>query len=566
MLEVVRAPVTSVSMRFLAIVFVALAPALALAEERVAFATKPGETVLLLDDHVVAKTSKLTQQFFPAQRHPSNPVIRRTERWEGIGPYVWGNRLLQDERTGEFRLWYIGFEPARNLYRWGLATSPDGLNWTKPTLSDELIDGAPARNCLWLGPHKEKGARTIARDPRPTTPPQKRFLGVRFTYDGEYVSFSPDGIHWTEHPGNPVWHVPSDTQHLMWDERRNQFVLYYKLWELKGTEVLASGATRPFVAYTSTFKPTKLTNDTTSFEAPIVHFRKDAPAEVKRETFILRSGNQSKDDGGGSSLSGAWTGKRVQAWARSDDGVHWTDEQVILRADEKDPPTANIQFMFVMPYGGYYLAFLTLHDERGQFRIQLAHSVDGIHWQRPWREPWLDVGPAGAFDSGMVLGPADPIIRQREMWFPYGGFPIHHDSTEQNWESAVGSATTRLDGFAAWRAGAERGELITQPFVCTGDRLFVNANATNGSVKVEVQDENGKPLSGFLSSDSEELKGDTLAGESNGWARWKSQKDLSNLKGQTLRLRVTLQHADLFSFRIADENTVKLRTPRAAMN
>ena len=136
----------------------------------------------------------------------------------------------------------------------------------------------------------------------------------------------------------------------------------------------------------------------------------------------------------------------------SDDGIHWTDEQVILRADERDPPTSNIQYMFVMQHGGYYLGFLTMHDEAGYFRIQLAYSADGIKWQSPVaRAVARRRRREGAFDSGMVLGPADPIIREREMWFPYGGFPIRHDTHGQDWKSAIGLATTRLDGFAAWR-------------------------------------------------------------------------------------------------------------------
>src|ERR1051326_6920996 len=54
----------------------------------------------------------------------------------------------------------------------------------------------------------------------------------------------------------------------------------------------------------------------------------------------------------------------------------------------------------------------------GGFRIQLAWSADGLSWQRPSRVPWLDVGPENAFDCGMVLGPADPILWETEMWFP----------------------------------------------------------------------------------------------------------------------------------------------------
>src|SRR5690349_14450490 len=80
--------------------------------QQLPLAVKAGDSVLLLDDHTVAGTKNLTQQFFPAKRHPSNPVLRRSEKWEGVGPYIWGTRLLQDEKAGELRLWYIAYDYA----------------------------------------------------------------------------------------------------------------------------------------------------------------------------------------------------------------------------------------------------------------------------------------------------------------------------------------------------------------------------------------------------------------------------------------------------------------------
>lgn len=534
-------------------------------EGETSFAATPQESVLLLGDHTVASTTGLTQRFFPAARHPANPVMKQTEAWEGVGPYVWGNRLMQDEETGLFRLWYITYDYAGNFYRWGLATSPDGIAWTKPNLGVEEYNGEPATNLLPLGAHPEKGTRSIARDPRPKTPADRRYLGVRFTYDGEYVSFSPDGIHWKEHPSSPSWFVPSDIIHVMWDNQRNCFTAYYKLWELAGTQITASGEEQPFLAYVPTFTNTKLPDDKESFEAPVIHFKPNAAAEVTTEKFVLRAENQGKDDGGGTSLSGAWSAKRVQAWASSDDGIHWKNEQVILRADDEDPPTSNIQYMFVMQHGGYYIGFLTMHDESGFFRGQLAWSADGLKWHRPWREPWLDVGAAGAFDMGMVMGPADPIINEREMWFPYGGFPIRHDTTDQSWKSAIGLATTRLDGFSAWEAGNESGELVTQPFVCAGDRLFVNAEAQDGSLTVEVLDDQGQPIPGFESDACQAVAADTLAADNGaaGWIHWKNQDGLGSLAGKRIQLRFALKNARLYSFRVANEATAKLPMPRA---
>src|SRR4051812_3672351 len=78
-------------------------------EKAAPFATSQNESVLLLGEPTVARTAHLTQRYFPVQRHPANPVIKRAEPWEGVGPYLWGNRLMQDEKTKELRLWYIAY-------------------------------------------------------------------------------------------------------------------------------------------------------------------------------------------------------------------------------------------------------------------------------------------------------------------------------------------------------------------------------------------------------------------------------------------------------------------------
>src|SRR3954468_20269196 len=58
------------------------------------FTVKPDESILLLDRHTVAGTTNLSQKFFPVKKHPANPVLRRSQSWEGVGPYLFGSRLM----------------------------------------------------------------------------------------------------------------------------------------------------------------------------------------------------------------------------------------------------------------------------------------------------------------------------------------------------------------------------------------------------------------------------------------------------------------------------------------
>lgn len=507
--------------------------------------------ILLLDEHVVASTTGLELRFQAPDKFPTNPVLLKTEPWEGEGPYLWGNRLMHDPQTGQYRLWYAAFRHADNHYRWGYAVSHDGYHWEKPPLYMETFDGQPARNMLAGGPHPHKALRSLAWDPRPGCPPEQRYKAIRFTYDGDFASFSPDGIHWTEYPGNPIWHVPSDIIHTMWDPFKNTFVAYYKIWEVSGQQVdpkHPGAGYSPFRGYFP-FYDTANHNGYITLTGPLVHFNPEGQAEVQQNfTVSLLSGGQGTDDGGGGMLRGTWTSKRVQCWAQTDDFIHWTNERVILRTDELDAPSANIQYMFVFTYGGYYFGILTMHDERGQFNQQLAISRDGLKWQRPWRGNFIGVGAPGTWESGMILGPVDPIVLEDRLLIYYGGFDIVHDSPAETFNSAIGYATLRRDGFASWSpsvASGGAGTLVTQPLPCGGTRILINAVADQGQVELELLDEQGQVIAGFDRANFRPMTTDAL----DAVAEWNQGASLADLAGRPIRLRFYLQHAALYAFR-----------------
>jgi hypothetical protein len=107
----------------------------------------------------------------------------------------------------------------------------------------------------------------------------------------------------------------------------------------------------------------------------------------------------------------------------------------------------------------------------------------------------------------------------------------------------------RLDGFAAVHAGYDGGEMRTKPLRFEGSRLLLNfATSAAGSVKVEVQDAEGRPVPGFSLADCEELIGNRIE-------RVVSFKggSLERLAGKAVRLRLVLKDADVFALRFADE-------------
>lgn len=104
----------------------------------------------------------------------------------------------------------------------------------------------------------------------------------------------------------------------------------------------------------------------------------------------------------------------------------------------------------------------------------------------------------------------------------------------------------RIDGFASVNAPLAGGELITNPLKFSGEQLEINfSTSAAGIVRVELQDTEGKPLTGFSLEDCEPIYGDELARV----VKWKGSSSLAAHSGQPLRLRFVMEDADLYSLR-----------------
>jgi hypothetical protein len=107
----------------------------------------------------------------------------------------------------------------------------------------------------------------------------------------------------------------------------------------------------------------------------------------------------------------------------------------------------------------------------------------------------------------------------------------------------------RLDGFTSVNAGSTAGEMITKPFVFSGRRLVLNhATGAAGSIRVEIQNTNGVPVTGYALADCAEKQGDEIGGVMS----WNGGSDVSALTGTPVRLRFVLKDADLYSMRFAN--------------
>ena len=179
---------------------------------------------------------------------------------------------------------------------------------------------------------------------------------------------------------------------------------------------------------------------------------------------------------------------------------------------------------------------------------ELLTSRDGRKWSRPIRELFFaDSGTDTWRYKVFKVFANSPIERDGRLLIYYGGktgtVPVE---TGDEPFQAMCLATLRKDGFVSLTAGEQIGHLITKPFVATGERLLLNVDAQDeGEAWVEVLDSDGRTIPGFDPGNSIPLRGHSIEQS----AQWQSDAQWKQLAGRTVRLRIQLCRADLYSLR-----------------
>ena len=105
-------------------------------------------------------------------------------------------------------------------------------------------------------------------------------------------------------------------------------------------------------------------------------------------------------------------GNRKICLTATKDFVHYTTPRLIMETDGEDQPLSELYGMPVIAYKGYYIGLLWLYSalparERkflgGKLLPQLAFSRTGDAFQRCLRKPFIEPGPEGSEDAGMIF-------------------------------------------------------------------------------------------------------------------------------------------------------------------
>jgi len=450
---------------------------------------------LFVDDWLIERMTNMRLRLHSPVRR--EVVFRFDAPWEG-GQSGYVTMIQEDDHL---RMYYRGGGDLRREYTC-LATSKDGIHFTRPKLGLFEFNGSKDNNIIWTGEKKaywESHNFSPFKDTNPAVPPSQRYKAVTLSKAvpaGEterrkvLMAFvSPDGIHWSRLQQDPIITDGSFDSHnvAFWDSVQRTYVCY------------------------------------------------------------LRHGRQ---------------GKRSVSRCTSPDFVNWTRSEPL---DFGDTPLEHFYTNGIEPYFrgphlylGFPMRFVPPAQRNtvgfeprktdGLSDAVFMSSRDGQHFNRTFMEAFLRPGPdpenwGGAHGNHT---PAWHIVQSGETEISIY-FAEHYDNYPADAiVPQLRRCTLRLDGFVSVNAPYAGGEFVTRPLVFEGGNLVINyATSAVGSVKVEVQDAGGKPIPGFTLDDAVEIWGDEI----ERIVAWKDGYDVGRLAGRAVRLRFAMTDADLYAIR-----------------
>ena len=106
--------------------------------------------------------------------------------------------------------------------------------------------------------------------------------------------------------------------------------------------------------------------------------------------------------------------------------------------------------------------------------------------------------------------------------------------------------------FASLHAGAEEGEVILKTMICTGNHLRLNfSTSADGYIKVEFQTPEGAPIAPYTLANAKRKTDDRPH-----VAEWKTKTPtrFNDMKGKTVRIRIVMKEADLYSMQFSNRD------------
>ena len=459
-----------------------------------------GKRQLFLDDYAVQEVSGLVRTMHQPEKKgavikpdPANPEVNCIQI--RTAP-IW------DPQKKVWKLWDCSTPNdlhAQQFYCSGYYESRDGLNWIRPIVDQIEYHGSKNNNYISImirGKHYRPDC--VVYDPTEPDPAQRYKTAI-----GDVgFAVSPDGIHWKEVdiPGVKSF----DEYNFSFDRENHLFIFTVKLEGPHGRSVWLSTS-----------------DDFKHWTKPELIFSTDDLDQTLAREII----NQRCSDS--------------------------TLTQPVYNNPENY--NADVYNMGLFRYEGLYIGVPAIYHATGKdgdntdgfHLVQLVCSRDLHTWQRLGdRKAFIGPSKVGgdAYDLTQIIGPSYPVVRGNELWLYYTG--LKYRSTPKNpdpYFGAVCLAVLRRDGFVSLDAGEKEGWVLTKLFEVPKGSLHINVDASHGRMVVQVYDEKDHLIPGFETSET------ILGNHFDTPVHWKNA-NLRKLIGKKVRLRITLQNAQLYSF------------------
>ena len=136
-----------------------------------------------------------------------------------------------------------------------------------------------------------------------------------------------------------------------------------------------------------------------------------------------------------------------------------------------------------------------------------------------------------------------------ELWIYYYGDNRDHDGfldpAASRRQTVIDRAILRLDGFVSADAAYTGGEIVTPLLTFTGSRLELNVDpGAGGSIRVELLDENDKPIAGYRREDAAALHDNSVRLP----VRWGGNDRVADLAGKPIKIRFLMRDCRLYAF------------------
>jgi hypothetical protein len=424
-------------------------------------------------------------------------VLQCDQPWESPYQIGYPGTVLRDSATGQWRMYYELCVPGQEFQRGvAMATSNDGINWTKPALNatGSTYTTSTQNNFVSL-PQTWMGGPCVFVDPN--APANQRYrMSVTVNETTLNGLTSAGGVTWTSSglADNRGSHAALDSLNVtLWDSNTQKYTEYGRWWY------------------------------------------GNAGYAGRRGVYMKQS----------ASWDGTWSGSRQFI----------LDPASLIPAGSTN--YFDIYTPAVQTYHGQYVALPAIYHHPGSWSTSGAvypsfmYSRDGTNWSMPDAyHSMIDLSAHGKTESDVNQGSyttTSMVEHDGQLYIYYSYFDQNHNSGT-NTSGEIHLDRLPVDRFVGIQSTPGNvGTWTTSAITLSDDpgRLIVNATV-DGSLRVEVLDASTQaPLTGFTLGDATPLAaGDFL----DAVAHWGGVEMLNALAGRSIALRFTMDDATVYGF------------------